>query len=129
MSASDLRLSPLPSQAGTRQLVEKSGRLRPIRFDTSPDGLPARAQKLEGRLSQCAPLSGVLHDAAAAAAGPPAGAAWLIELEAERCSLDSLRAFTDEHYCGPAVTRCMHSDDAHSQMWVGSDSRAKLAPR
>jgi hypothetical protein len=45
----------------------------------------------------------------------------MIELEAERCSLDSLGAFTDEHYCGPAVTRSMHSDDTHSQMWVGSD--------
>ncbi len=43
----------------------------------------------------------------------------VIELEAERCSLDSLGAFTDKHYCGPAVTRSMHSD---SQMWVGSDS-------
>ncbi len=32
----------------------------------------------------------------------------------------SLLAFTDEHYCGPAVTRSMHSDDTHSQMWVGS---------
>ncbi len=51
----------------------------------------------------------------------------LIELEAERCSLDSLGAFTDEHYCGPAVTRSMPSDDTHSQTWVGSDSRAKLA--
>ncbi len=29
----------------------------------------------------------------------------IIELEAERCSLYSLGAFTDEHYCGPAVTR------------------------
>jgi hypothetical protein len=28
----------------------------------------------------------------------------LIELEAECCSLDYLGAFTDEHYCGPAVT-------------------------
>ncbi len=46
----------------------------------------------------------------------------MIELEAERCSLDSLGAFTDEHYCGPAVTRSMHTDDLHSQMWVGSDS-------
>jgi hypothetical protein len=46
----------------------------------------------------------------------------VIELEAERCSLDSLGAFTDEHYCGPAVTRSMHSNDTHSQMWVGSDS-------
>ncbi len=44
----------------------------------------------------------------------------LIELEAERCSLDSLGAFTDEHYCGPAVTQSMHSDDTYSQMWVGS---------
>jgi hypothetical protein len=34
-----------------------------------------------------------------------------IELEAECCSLDSLGAFTDEHYCGPAVTRSMHSND------------------
>jgi hypothetical protein len=51
---------------------------------------------------------------------------FLIELEAERCSLDSLGAFTDEHYCGPAVTRSMHSDDTHSQMWVGSDSELKL---
>jgi hypothetical protein len=42
----------------------------------------------------------------------------MIELEAERCSLDSVGAFTDEHYhCGPAVTRGMHSDDtAYSQM-------------
>ncbi len=44
----------------------------------------------------------------------------LIELEAECCSLDSLGAFTDECYCCPAVTRSMHSDDTHSQMWVGS---------
>jgi hypothetical protein len=43
----------------------------------------------------------------------------LIELEAECCSLDSHGAFTDEHYCCPAVTRSMHSDDTHSQMWVG----------
>ncbi len=52
----------------------------------------------------------------------------LIELEAERCSLDSLGAFIDEHYCGPAVTRSMHSDDTHSQMWVGSGltSRARV---
>jgi hypothetical protein len=50
----------------------------------------------------------------------------MIELEAERCSLDSLGAFTDEHYCGPAVTQRMRSDDTHSQMWVGSDSRAKF---
>ncbi len=50
----------------------------------------------------------------------------MIELEAECCSLDSLRAFTDEHYCGPAVTRSMHSDDTHSQMWVGSDSELTL---
>ncbi len=49
------------------------------------------------------------------AAGAP-----VIALEAECCSLDSLGAFTDEHYCGPAVTRCMHSYDKHSQMWVGS---------
>ncbi len=56
----------------------------------------------------------------------PTGTA-VIELEVERCSLDSLGAFTDKHYCGPAVTRGMHSDDTHSQMWVGSDSRAKLA--
>ncbi len=45
----------------------------------------------------------------------------VIELEAKRCSLDSLGAFTDEHFCCPAVTRSMHSDDTHSQMWVGSD--------
>ncbi len=38
----------------------------------------------------------------------------VIELEAERCSLDSLGAFTDEHCCGPAVTLGMHSDDTHS---------------
>ncbi len=44
----------------------------------------------------------------------------LIELEAERCRLDSLGAFTDEHYCCPAVTQCMNSNDTHSQMWVGS---------
>ena len=49
----------------------------------------------------------------------------LIELEAERCSLDSLGAFTDEHYCGPAVTRGMHSDDTHSQMCVGSGLTSK----
>ncbi len=46
----------------------------------------------------------------------------VIELEAERCSLDSLGAFTDEPYCGPAVARSMHSGDTHSQMWVGSDT-------
>ncbi len=46
---------------------------------------------------------------------------YVIELEAERCSLDSLGAFTDEQYCGPAVTLSMHSDDTHSQMSVGSD--------
>ncbi len=51
----------------------------------------------------------------------------VIELEAERCSLDSLGAFTDEHYCCPAVRLCIDSNDSHSQMWVGSDSRAKLA--
>jgi hypothetical protein len=45
-----------------------------------------------------------------------------IELEAECCSPDSLGAFTDHHYCKPAVTRSMHSDDTHSKMWVGSDS-------
>jgi hypothetical protein len=39
----------------------------------------------------------------------------LIELEAERCSLDSRGAFTDEHY---SVTRSMHRDDMYSQMWV-----------
>ncbi len=50
----------------------------------------------------------------------------LIELEAECCSLDSLGAFTDEHYCGPAVTRSMHSDDVHSQMWVGSELTSKV---
>jgi hypothetical protein len=44
----------------------------------------------------------------------------LIELEAECCRLDFLGAFTDEHYCGPAVTPSMHSDDTHSQIWVGS---------
>jgi hypothetical protein len=49
----------------------------------------------------------------------------LIELEAEFCSLDSLGAFTDEHYCGPAVTQSMHSDDTHSQMWVGSGLTGK----
>ncbi len=48
-----------------------------------------------------------------------------IELEAESCSLDSLGAFTDEHYCCPAVTRSMHSDDTHSQMWVGSGLTSK----
>ncbi len=31
---------------------------------------------------------------------------YVIELEAERCSLDSLRAFTDEQYCGPG---CCHT--------------------
>ncbi len=36
-----------------------------------------------------------------------------------RCSLDSLGAFTDKYYCGPAVTRRMHSNNTHSQMWVG----------
>ncbi len=57
--------------------------------------------------------------------GATAGIPLMIELEAERCSLDSHGAFTDEHYssCGPAVTRSMHSDDTHSQMWVGSDSK------
>jgi hypothetical protein len=49
----------------------------------------------------------------------------MIELEAERCSIDSLGAFTDEHYCGPAVTRGMHIDDTHSQMWVGSELTSK----
>ncbi len=49
----------------------------------------------------------------------------LIELEAGRCRLDSLGAFIGEHYCGPAVTRCMHSDDTHSQMWVGSGLTSK----
>ena len=49
----------------------------------------------------------------------------LIELEAEHCSLDSLRAFTDERYFGPAVTRSMHSHDTHSQMWVGSGLTSK----
>jgi hypothetical protein len=48
----------------------------------------------------------------------PQGLGVLRKLEAECCSLDSLGAFTDEHYCGPAVTRSMHSDDTHSQMWV-----------
>ena len=48
-----------------------------------------------------------------------------LELEALCCSLDSLGAFTDEHYCGPAVTRSMHSDDTHSQMWVGSGLTSK----
>ncbi len=37
----------------------------------------------------------------------------------------TLGAFTDEHYCGPAVTRTMHSDDTHSQMWVGSGLTSK----
>ncbi len=50
----------------------------------------------------------------------------MIEREAERCSLDSLGAFTDEHYCGLAVTRSMHRDDTHSQMSVGSDSELTL---
>ncbi len=49
----------------------------------------------------------------------------LIELEAERCSLDSRGAFTDEYYCCPAVTRSMHSDDTLSQMWVGSALASK----
>ncbi len=49
----------------------------------------------------------------------------LIELEPERCSLDSLEAFTDEHHCGPAVTQSIHSDDTHSQMWVGSGLTSK----
>jgi hypothetical protein len=40
----------------------------------------------------------------------------MIELEAECCRLDSLGAFTDEPYCGPAVTRSMHSNDTHSQV-------------
>jgi hypothetical protein len=53
--------------------------------------------------------------------------AYLIELEAVRSSPDSLGAFTDEHYCGPqaAATRGMHSDDTHSQMWVGSGLTSK----
>jgi hypothetical protein len=38
----------------------------------------------------------------------------LIELEAERCSLDSLGAFPDEHYCGPEVCPAM----IHSHMWA-----------
>ncbi len=49
------------------------------------------------------------------------------ELEAERYSLDSLGAFTDELYCGPAVTRGMHSNDTRSQMSesVGSGLTSK----
>ncbi len=59
--------------------------------------------------------------------GPRSRLGPLIELEAERCSLDSLGAFTDEHYvyCGPSVTRSMHRDDTHSQMWVGSGLTSK----
>ncbi len=39
----------------------------------------------------------------------------------------SLSAFTDERWCCPAVTQCMHRDDTHSRMWVGLDSIATLA--
>jgi hypothetical protein len=42
----------------------------------------------------------------------------LRQLLIELVDLNSLGAFTDEHYCGPAVTGSMHSDDTHSQMWV-----------
>jgi hypothetical protein len=54
--------------------------------------------------------------------GPP-----VIALEAECCSLVSLGAFTDEHYCCPAVTRCMHRYDTHSKMWVGSGLTSKAS--
>ncbi len=49
----------------------------------------------------------------------------LIELETERCSLDSLGAFTDELYCGPAVTRSKHSDNTLSDVgWIGTHEQS-----
>ncbi len=41
----------------------------------------------------------------------------------------TLGAFIAEHYCGPAVTRSMHSDDTHSRMWVGSGQKSRARVR
>ena len=48
----------------------------------------------------------------------------ILELEAERCSLDSLGAFTDEHYCGPAVTRRMHRYALTDVGWIGTHEQS-----
>ncbi len=59
--------------------------------------------------------------------GESGGEQQVIELEAKRCSLDSLGASTDEHYCGPAVTRSRHAMIHTHKCGLDRDSRAELA--